>query len=722
MNALAWGAIKAQDTATPPGFTWSREARRYRNAQNGRFVAYRNIYGLLDANEEANLHVLRSLTEALYNGELPVPTWYLSAQHQLRRLHVQCAALGAGGFENLRPADFIRIDRKLREEMDRLIIFGEQIRAGLLSEAQISHRLTMYAGTARIQFYRAQSKPLTQPDEVVIERRRLGIADHCEWCLYLVDLGWQPYGVLPYPGETHPSWTEESCLSACHCRMEQKVIKAAELAKWVTSKQVPLWLAGKKSFFAPYYSIWNNGKAWDKDKHQRHPAGTPVDPATGAGGGRFAPKRLAQVRSLYGEPAGKLVADAVLRWRAGEAGANEVLDALSVDASGHIHPWARLDADTLAAVLLEATGGDFRRFAALNMRWGNPWELPAALHEKIAGIFGEIDATDLAFFWGKNYADGITPYLDKVKDFDAFLANYPIEDDYDFYLSLAAELERNGDRRVEVVQSLIDKEDTDTDLLVAAAMEAAQSVPVADDPLPAPEADEEDEAPDIPDALDAPAISEDEAGLLESINQKGRFMLSPRYTSYSDADGHVLNEDGEQIGLYGLKINRARSDIHVNLLSLTHRAQGQGVAFDVLDGIVEYAKANGIETVSLLADITIGRYSWAKYGFGYDPEYGDYAREVTERFPEWAERYGIEKPKAGWPTFQTPQDVISYNIPRVRLTGAQIDNRDIASEDRMKVGKAYMLDYYGHGDWEGIVTVDALERRLKAIRAKRAKR
>lgn len=298
---LLLDAIKAQDTATPPGYTWSQTARRYRNAQTGRFVAYRSIYTLLDSNEEANLHVIRSLTDALYNHELGVPTWYMAVQHQLRRLHVQCAALGAGGFDQLRPGDFIRIDQKMREEMDRLIIFGEQIKAGLLSEAQISHRLTMYAGTARIQFYKAQPKPFTRPGEVAIERRRLGVADHCEWCLYLVDLGWQPYGVLPYPGETHPSWTEDSCLSACHCRMEQKVIAEADLPKWVASKQVPLWLGSKKALFLPPdIPLWNITKAWDGDKHPRHPAGMKVDPETGAGGGRFAPKESGEASSQVG--------------------------------------------------------------------------------------------------------------------------------------------------------------------------------------------------------------------------------------------------------------------------------------------------------------------------------------------------------------------------------------------------------------------------------------
>lgn len=292
MLPVTWRAVKAQDLSTPPGYTWSRPAARYRDAATGRFVSYVGVYRLLDANEDANIRLIRSLTGYLRDGELPLPAWYIAVQNQLRRLHVQCAALGAGGFDNLRPGDFIRIDRKLREEMDRLINFGEQVRAGLLSDAQIDNRLTMYAGTARIQFYKSQRKPATKPGEMVIERRRLMPADHCEWCLYLVDLGWQPYGVLPPPGETLPDWTEDSCLSNCRCRMEQKVIRSEDREQWIDSRRVPLWLAQAKSFFALQHSYRNiaAGKAWNAEAHPRHPAGVPVDLESGAGGGRFAPK------------------------------------------------------------------------------------------------------------------------------------------------------------------------------------------------------------------------------------------------------------------------------------------------------------------------------------------------------------------------------------------------------------------------------------------------
>lgn len=44
-------------------------------------------------------------------------------------------------------------------------------------------------------------------------------------------------------------------------------------------------------------------KAWDEAAHPRHRAGTPVDPATGAGGGRFAPKES----SAPAKPAGQII-------------------------------------------------------------------------------------------------------------------------------------------------------------------------------------------------------------------------------------------------------------------------------------------------------------------------------------------------------------------------------------------------------------------------------
>lgn len=210
------------------GYAYDAAANRYRNAKTGQFVPFREIYSLIDRNEQASAQVLNNLAVALSEGALTPAEWYTASLHQIRLLHVQQAAIGAGGFGQLKPSDFMRIDRLLREDMPRLRRFGTQIVNGEQSLGQIQNRCNMYAGHARIQFFRAQPMPYVREGETVIERRRLQIADHCSWCTYLADLSWQAYGVLPVPGESGPNWEDDQCLTNCQCEMDRLVLPVAE--------------------------------------------------------------------------------------------------------------------------------------------------------------------------------------------------------------------------------------------------------------------------------------------------------------------------------------------------------------------------------------------------------------------------------------------------------------------------------------------------------------
>lgn len=53
--------------------------------------------------------------------------------------------------------------------------------------------------------------------------------------------------------------------------------------------------------FEPDGTDAQSAKAWVEEDHPRHPAGTPVDPESGAGGGRFAPKEAGRPEGVFGE-------------------------------------------------------------------------------------------------------------------------------------------------------------------------------------------------------------------------------------------------------------------------------------------------------------------------------------------------------------------------------------------------------------------------------------
>lgn len=221
----------------PPGYRFDVAAGRYRDSR-GRFVATKTLYQLMGAMETANADVLRKLALALADKQIPGPAWYMATAQQLQRLHVQYAALGAGGVDRLTSQQFAIIDRSIRDEMSRLLRFGVEIMGGALSPAQISARIDMYIGTARKHYWAFQALPKIKPDETIIERRRLGVAEHCELCTYLANAGWQPVGVLPLPGESVPAWTDGQCLSNCRCELERRVVSYLE-AKQMLEGSLP---------------------------------------------------------------------------------------------------------------------------------------------------------------------------------------------------------------------------------------------------------------------------------------------------------------------------------------------------------------------------------------------------------------------------------------------------------------------------------------------------
>lgn len=62
----------------------------------------------------------------------------------------------------------------------------------------------------------------------MLERRLLGYAEHCDLCVYLSDMGWQPYGTLPIPGQSVREWTRRQCYTNCRCRMERRLFTVEE--------------------------------------------------------------------------------------------------------------------------------------------------------------------------------------------------------------------------------------------------------------------------------------------------------------------------------------------------------------------------------------------------------------------------------------------------------------------------------------------------------------
>jgi hypothetical protein len=209
-------------------------AWRYRDQSTGRFVSRANIVGLLEAQVDSAEHRLASLTTAYYEGRLSPALWADNMRTELRRLHLQNAALGAGGFNNLTAQAYGRAGGHLRQEYARLVEFGRAIASKEITLPQALARANMYVGSARVEYFAEQQaqRMANAPDGMtVIEMRSLGAAEHCINCIDYHSQGWQPIGTLPPPG------VGSVCLSNCRCSYVTRDVPLAEMVEWIGTRR-----------------------------------------------------------------------------------------------------------------------------------------------------------------------------------------------------------------------------------------------------------------------------------------------------------------------------------------------------------------------------------------------------------------------------------------------------------------------------------------------------
>lgn len=203
-----------------PGFLYDRSNARYRNTSTGRYVARRDILGLLDTQINAAERRLGDLVTALHEQRISPAIFQEQMRTELRRLHLQNAALGAGGFDRLTAREYGRAGQMLRTDYERLTNLARDIVDGRATLPQALNRVQGYAGQARQNFLEAERDAARATGRDYEERRRLGVAEHCNDCVGYAERSWQPLGVLPVPG------TSSVCGTHCRCTLERREVEA----------------------------------------------------------------------------------------------------------------------------------------------------------------------------------------------------------------------------------------------------------------------------------------------------------------------------------------------------------------------------------------------------------------------------------------------------------------------------------------------------------------
>lgn len=218
-----------------PGYWYDPRAHNYltRLANNQvRFVARAEVMRLLEAQVNAKQQLIQELTQAALDGRIAPAVWQAQVGTELKRLYLQNRALGAGGWERLTQADFGHIGGRLAYEYRRLAGFAEAIADGTVTPAQAMNRINMYLGNARREYWLAErDHRQASPGKVIIERRTLGVAEHCDDCIGYNKQGWQLQGVLPAPSE------RSECGGNCRCSLDAREVEIAELEAWIGTQR-----------------------------------------------------------------------------------------------------------------------------------------------------------------------------------------------------------------------------------------------------------------------------------------------------------------------------------------------------------------------------------------------------------------------------------------------------------------------------------------------------
>jgi hypothetical protein len=215
-----------------PGYRFSTQSQRYISQSTGRFVARREITGLLDAQVRGSESRIANLVTAYHERKVSASVFVEQMSAELKRQHLQNRALGAGGWDRLTQADYGAIGGKIRGDYKRVEQLARDIADGKATLPQALNRANGYVGNARTDFWDAERQRMeAKPGNVLLEARTLGAAEHCEDCVNFYQQGWQRQGVLPSPG------VDSQCGTHCKCNMIYKEINILIVGEYIGTRK-----------------------------------------------------------------------------------------------------------------------------------------------------------------------------------------------------------------------------------------------------------------------------------------------------------------------------------------------------------------------------------------------------------------------------------------------------------------------------------------------------
>ena len=121
-----------------------------------------------------------------------------------------------------------------------------------------------------------------------------------------------------------------------------------------------------------------------------------------------------------------------------------------------------------------------------------------------------------------------------------------------------------------------------------------------------------------------------------------------------DIKGELHDEEGRPLGTYDRTIDLANKQAKSAFLKLKKSAEGKGIAKKLMKGNMEIYRKLGLEKVKVRANIDVGGYSWARYG--YVPTKASWQRELVPYIEKKMAQQGLSAARPGARPVERPRN------------------------------------------------------------------
>jgi hypothetical protein len=186
-----------------PSYTFDTKTDRYRNLSNGQLVKRADIEELLRGVTESAAERMARLGAACNAGQLSDEAFILALQTEQRHTGAASAAMAAGGWDRMTPADWGSIGHWTREQNVFLLNFYKDLQDPEKEwrEDEIEQRAAIYADASFTRYWDKLRRDLGKGARG--HWQTTGLESVCPICMALQAKGVVLLSELPLPGDPH---------------------------------------------------------------------------------------------------------------------------------------------------------------------------------------------------------------------------------------------------------------------------------------------------------------------------------------------------------------------------------------------------------------------------------------------------------------------------------------------------------------------------------------